>query len=120
MEEHTSTLRENHRKNIPKRRQCHKHRHDLLRARPKHVPKERGRDGLSRREELGLGDGGEVGDVAQDVEDPDRSDGQRRCDFQRAHGVFGFAEGLLLVSFYLFPWVEGGKKDSHSWHSNSR
>lgn len=89
------TLRENNRKHIAKRRQRDEHRHDLLSASTEHVSKESRRDSLPRRQELLLGHGSEIRDIAKHVEDTDRSDSHRGCDLQRPDRVLGFTQRLL-------------------------
>ena len=63
----TSTLRKDHRQDIAKGRQCHKHRNDLLSLLAKHVPKERSSDHSAGIKHLLLWDCCEIGDVGERV-----------------------------------------------------
>lgn len=101
----TSTLRKDDRQDISKRRQRHKHRHDLLSPSTEHVSKESSRDGLTRGKELVLGDGGKIGDIAEHVKDTDGADCHRGCDFQRTNGVPGLTQGLSHTHMGLVPCI---------------
>lgn len=93
-----TTLREDDTEDVSKGRQSDKDGHGALSSRAHDIAEKRGSDETLRGNDLSLGDGGEVGDVDEDVDDGDRDDGSRGSDLEGSHRVAGFAEGIVGVT----------------------
>lgn len=93
-----TALREDDTKDVSERRESDKDGHGALSSRAHDIAEERSSDKTLRGDDLSLGDGGEVGDVDEDVDDGDRDDGSGSSDLEGSHGVAGFAEGIVGVA----------------------
>ena len=92
-----SPLGEDDAEDVPEGGQGDEDGEGALGAGPEDVAEEGGGDEALGGEQLGGGDGGEVGDVDEHVEDCDGGEGQRRGDLEGAHGVLGLREGVVGV-----------------------
>lgn len=93
-----TTLREDDTEDVSESRQSDKDRHGALSSRAHDVAEERSSDETLRGNDLSFGDGSEVSDVDEDVDDRDGDDGSRSSDLEGSHGVASLAEGVVGVA----------------------
>lgn len=91
---HNSSLGEQHGQDVAKGRQGHKDGHGTLGTLAHDVAEERRGDDLSGVDDLLLGDGRKVGNVDENVEDPDGDDCQRSSDLEGPGRIAGFTQRL--------------------------
>lgn len=95
---HKTTLRENDTENVAKGRQSDKDGQSTLSSATHDVSEQRGSDKTLRRNNLGLGDSGKVGNVGEDVQDRDGDDGDGSSNLESALRVSGLAQGVVGVA----------------------
>jgi hypothetical protein len=95
---HKTTLREDDTENVSKGRQSDKDGQGTLSSVTHDVAEQRGSDETLRGDNLGLGDGGKVGNVGEDVQDRDGDDGDGSSNLEGALRVSGLAQGVVGVA----------------------
>lgn len=106
-----TALGEDDRKHVPERRQRDEDGQGALGFGAEHVPEEGGGENAARGEDLFAGDGGEVGDVGQHVEDCYGAEGEGCGNLEGAYGVLGLSQrvvGVAVADVGPDDVVEGG------------
>lgn len=93
-----TTLREDNTEDISEGRERDKDGHGALSSWAHDIAEERSSDETLRGDDLSLGDGSEVGNVDEDVDDRDRDDGSRSSDLEGSDRVARLAEGIVGVA----------------------
>lgn len=95
---HKTTLGEDDAEDVAKSRQGDKDGQGTLGGGTHDVAEQRGSNQTLRGDDLGLGDGGKVGNVDEHVQDRDGDDGDGSGNLESAHRVSGLAQGVVGVA----------------------
>ena len=93
-----TALGEDDREDVSERRQRDEDGQGALGLGAEHVPEEGGGENAAGGEDLFAGDGGEVRDVGEHVEDCYGAEGEGCGDLEGAYGVLGLGEGVVGVA----------------------